>query len=144
LNNQAFESVIHSANTEELADDELKIAVIETIDKANSLLLENIGDESRYLLFEWDINHSELTVVVTDDTKRTDSKHIVKCTMSTLAKNMDVLEAASKDNWESKTQEFAETVRDWIHNYLTTCGAFMQFSLIAIFHCDSRDKTRLL
>ena len=138
------DTIVHSASIEEASEAGLKVAVIDSIDKATSLLSDNIGDDSRYLLFEWDVNNSALTVVVTDDDKKHDSKHIVKCTMSSHAKNMKTLETASKDDWELKAQEVADYVRESIHNYLTTCRAFMQFSLIAIFHSDSRNKTRLL
>jgi hypothetical protein len=141
---QGVEQVVHSASIEEASEAGLKVAVIDSIDKANSLLSDNIGDDSRYLLCEWDVNNSTLTVVVTDDDKKNDSRQVVKCTMSSHAKNMKALEISSKDEWEVKTQEVADFVRESIHNYLTTCREFMLFSLIAIFHCESRDKTRLL
>jgi hypothetical protein len=141
---QDVEQITHTANVEELLEQELNVAVIDCIDKAVSLLPDNIGDNSRYLLFEWDVNRSELTVVVTDDAKEKDSKHIVKCTLVSLAKKMKALEAVSQEDWEAKTQEMTDLTREWIHNYLTTCAAFMRFSLIAVFHNDSRNKTRLL
>ena len=105
---------------------------------------DNINDDSRYLMFEWDIAESTLTVVVTDDDKKIDSKYVVKCILTSHAEEMSKAKALSQSDWENKTQEFSEDVRDRIHNYLTTCGAFMQFSLIAVFHNESRKKTRLL
>jgi len=138
------EIIEHLANIEELSKAKLKLGVIDCIDKATSLLSKNIGDDSRYLMFEWNVADSVLVVVVTDDAKENDSEHVVKCSMTSHADEMKKVEAISVSEWENKTQEFSETVRDWIHNYLTTCAAFMQFSLIAVFHNESRKQTRLL
>jgi hypothetical protein len=136
---------------------ELNIAVIHSIDKAVSLLSENIGDESRYLLFEWQQAKSCLTVVVTDDTKSIDSPQKVVLEMTNWTSIADdvVGSAGSAGFAESDrltesahanqlAEVFTQTLREWIHNYLTTSAGFMKYSLIAIFHADSRKKTVLL
>ena len=82
--------------------------------------------------------------MVTDDSKEKDSRHVVKCIMSTLDDKMNELASSSEDTWEAKTEEFSELVKGWIHNYLTTCSGFMKYSLIAIFHNESRENTKLL
>lgn len=105
---------------------------------------DNIGIDSQYFMVEWDVDNATLTVVVTDDAKKNDSKHVVNCHMSTLDKKMNELAISSKASWETQTAEFSETVRDWVHNYLTTCGAFMRYSLIALFHCESRENAKIL
>ena len=138
------EHVVYLAHFKELGEAELKSAFISCIEKAIELLPKNIGDDSRYLLFEWDVVYSALTVVVTDDTKQNDSRYITKCIMSTLDEKMKELATTSENSWESKTEEFSELVRDWIHNYLTTSGGFMRYSLVAVFHNESREKTQLL
>ena len=138
------EHVVHLALFKELGESNLKLAVIDCINKAVELLPKNINDNSRYFLFEWDIVYSTLTVVTTDDSKESDSRHIVKCIMSTLDERMNNLASTSEEKWEVKTEEFSQLVRGWIHNYLTTCNGFMKYSLIAIFHNESRKNTKLL
>lgn len=128
---QKIAYISHFAEFHQPRELELKEAVIDCIDKAASLLADNIEDDSRYFIFEWGTANSTLTVVVTDEAKRNESKHVVTCHLSTA-------------RWESSTEEFAEIVRDWIHNYLTTCATFMQYSLIALFHSDTREKAKLL
>ena len=139
-----IEHVVHLAFFKELGETELKSAIIDCIDKAVELLPQNIGDDSRYFLFEWDLVYSTLTVVVTDDSKENDSRHVVKCIMSTLDEKMSELASTSERTWEAKTKEFSELVKGWIHNYLTTCSGFMKYSLIAIFHNESRENAKLL
>lgn len=105
------------------------LAIKKTVDKAISILGDNIIDNSRYFLCEWQPQTASLTIVVTDDTKKHDAKYKVKCTLTCVDKNTD---------------ELSDDVRHWIHNYLTTHAGFMQFSLIAIFHSSSRNSTVLL
>ena len=139
-----IEHVIHLAYFKELGEDKLKLAVINCIDKAIELLPQNIGDDSRYLLFEWDVVHSTLTIVMTDDSKEKDSRHITKCIMSALDEKMNELASTSEKAWENKREELSESVKYWIHNYLTTSSGFMRYSLVAVFHNESRKNTQLL
>lgn len=107
-------------------------AVKQTIDKAVSILTTNINDASRYFLCEWDNANASLTVVVTDDSKTDDAKGSVKC------------QFVSSNQLDKHSAEFADDIRHWIHNYLTTHKGFMQYSLIAVFHNSSRKNTILL
>ncbi|MBV1909217.1 MAG: hypothetical protein KUG78_07825 [Kangiellaceae bacterium] len=138
------EQVVHFASINEITESALKAAVIDSIDKAVGLLNENIEDDSRYLLFEWDVTNSTLVIVVTDDSKESDSRQLVKCKLLALDQQMTELANASENERESKAEEYSELVQGWIHNYLTTCSAFMRYSLIAVFHNESRQKTKLL
>ena len=125
-NNQ---SAIISAALENNQRELVHLAIKNTVDKAVSLLKDNIKDNSRYFLCEWEPLINCLTIVVTDDSKTVDGYTAVKLTLS----------ASPKDS-----EELTDDVRHWIHNYLTTHAGFMQFSLIAIFHSNSRNKTVLL
>ena len=112
------------------------------IDKATSLLSENITDDSRYFLFEWDKSKQALSIVVTDDSKTKDSIHIVSCQFT------NPLSGANDEIFKSKAEAipeyFSERLRECIHNYMTTCHDFMQYSLIAVYHDSDRNNTRLV
>ncbi len=120
---------IISATVENSQRELIHLAIKNTVDKAVSLLADNIKDNSRYFLCEWEPLINCLTIVVTDDSKTIDGNTAVKLTLSASPKN---------------NEELTDDVRHWIHNYLTTHAGFMQFSLIAIFHSSSRNKTILL
>lgn len=122
---------LHSSTCRIEKAEQLVPIVNQCIEKAACLLAENLTDESRYLMFEWQQDKKELTIVVTDDSKLNDSQHIVKCQFT----QFDCLDS---DN------EFAQNMRESIHNYLTTCSEFMRYSLIAAFHVDSRQNSILL
>jgi len=129
---------IFNEHSENLVD----MAIQVCIEKAVSFLPDYVTDESRYLLFEWNIETSTLTIVVTDDTKKHDAKFVVKCCMSALneAVNRIDSELAKKE----KALEYSDLVKYSIKDYLTTCAAFMQFSLVAVFHNTTRAKIELL
>jgi len=120
----------------------LELAVQESIEKAVSFLPDNVVDESRYFLFEWDIEYSTLTIVVTDDTKKNDANFVVKCRMSAL--NEEINNIKSDQEKEEKKFEYSDFIKYEIKDYLTTCSSFMQFSLVAVFHNKTRDKIELL
>lgn len=108
-----------------VAQDEggIRMALGECIEKSISLLQTNINNESLYLLFEWCASSSVLTIVVTDSSKKNDSQHVVKCTFTTLE---------------------SEDIQYWIRDYFTTCASFMNYSLVAAFHCNKRSESTLL
>jgi len=117
-------------------------AVQVCIEKAVSFLPDNVADESRYFLFEWDIEQSTLTIVVTDDTKKSDAKFVVKCSMSALKEEINSIEPGLAI--KEKKLEYSDFIKYEIKDYLTTCSSFMQFSLVAVFHNKTRDKVELL
>ena len=69
---------LHSSTCRIEKAEQLVPIVNQCIEKAAYLLAENLTDESRYLMFEWQQDKKELTIVVTDDSKLNDSQHIVK------------------------------------------------------------------
>ena len=109
------------------SDRDVQLAINTSIDKACDLLEQNIQDDSRYLLFEWNAKASTLTIVVTDDGKERDSREVVQCHFAAndIALNPD-------------------DIQFWIRDYLTTCTQFLHYSLIAAFHRDSRADCTLL
>jgi hypothetical protein len=108
----------------------IRRAICETVEKAVELIALNVNDHSRYLIFEWDIEQSLLTVVVSDDNKVLDAPRIVQCYCPSLE--------------QSEPEDCAATVKYWIRDYLTTCDGFMHYSLIAVFHSSTRGNTELL
>ncbi|WP_428818351.1 hypothetical protein [Microbulbifer sp. MCCC 1A16149] len=118
---------VHHGSCEGSSEHEVQKAVEACIDKACDLLEQNIQDDSRYLLFEWNPKTSTLAIVVTDDGKERDSRDVVQChfVANDIALNPD-------------------DIQFWIRDYLTTCTQFLHYSLIAAFHCDSRADCTLL
>lgn len=106
-------------------------------DKAIALLKQNIQDDSLYLLFEWYPQEAKLNIVVTDASKTQDAPISVTCTFSSLA-----LELARES--EEQYLNYIESVKFWLHDYLSTCTGFFSYSLVAIFHSSSRTSTELL
>lgn len=136
------EKVEFSTTLNDSSDSAIEAAIETSIEKAVSILSDNILDNSRYFLFEWDIKNSALNIVVTDDTKKQDSKLSVRCHMSALQDKITTLETPALK--KESTQANSDLVKYFVKDYLTTCGAFMQFSLVAVFHNSSREKTELL
>ena len=121
--------VIYVAEPNITAIADIAPTTISCIEKALSLLSENVIDESRYFLFEWNAEQSLLAIIVTDDTKKLDSKYVVKCQIQALDLDKETL---------------LEEVKYEIKDYLTTCSAFFKFSLVAVFQGKSRDSVELL
>ena len=121
------ERVIHSASLEATSDEKMQQGIDACIEKACGLLENNIQDDSRYMLFGWDVDTSTLTIVVTDDEKERDSRNVVQCHFIVTAKQLD-----------------PEDIQFWIKDYLTTCAPFLRYSLIAAFHRESRVSCVLL
>ncbi len=135
--NQTNERTIHVAVLADGGEQQVRRAIENCADKAINLLENTIQDDSLYLLFEWDANTSSLKVVVTDASKLHDSPESVYCIFS----GVDTMLSQ-----EDETQRFiyADTVKFWLHDYLTTCTAFFRYSLVAIFHSTTRQNTELL
>lgn len=129
----------YSAACTEQTDTAVRQAIGETIEKAVAQLADNINDDSLYLLFEWHKPTATLTVVVTDESKSRDAAIVVCCEflgIDQLLKNSTTDSAALDD--------YAEIIQYGVKDYLTTCGGFFHYSLIAIFHSDIRANTQLL
>lgn len=132
---EKLNTLIHS--TSELDIDESKICkTIEACaDKAIGLLKNNIQDDSLYLLFEWNEELAQLKIVLTDAAKKNDSQESVYCTFPNLA-----LDLVNEEQRAANT----DSIKFWLHDYLTTCTAFFSYSLVAIFHSSTRNNTELL
>jgi len=115
--------IIHFAKLDPLSGERTEFAIQMSIDKAVSLLSDNINDNSRYFLVEWDEVNSNLRILVTDDSKQTDSKYVVTCQIP---------------------PHTSDDIKYWVKDYLTTCSEFFKFSLVAVFQCGTRDKLELL
>ena len=133
--------VIRRGECCETSEEAMSQAVDDTIEKAVKLLTENIKDDSRYFLFEWDVAELELSIVITDDEKKNDSEQVVRCAFVQMLAELKVL---TVDEVEPTIQEFNESVKFWIKDYLSSCGPFMRYSLIAIFQDENRDTAELL
>ena len=119
--------VVHHCRSDGNSNREIQEAINACIDKACALLGRSIQDDSRYMLFGWDADASTLTIVVTDDEKQRDSRNVVQCQFTATDESLD-----------------PEDIQYWIKDYLTTCAPFLQYSLIAAFHQESRASCTLL
>lgn len=136
------EFVIHFAEFDGDSDEQVEAAINACIDRASALLDKNVHDNSMFLLFEWDPVYSILTIVVTDSSKERDSTDVVKCSFPAIDTKMQHFKPS--DEWERKTNDYAEDIQFWIKDYLATCTSFLGYSLVAAFHKESRDKCVLL
>ena len=139
--NTANNTVIHNAIVAETDDTSLRLAIEACAEKAIKLLKENIRDDSLYLLFEWNLEISTLTIVVTDADKKSDAAQTVTCIFSGLHTGLKQLNSTDHE-WQ--VADHIESIKFWLHDYLTTCTAFFQYSLVAIFHSSTRNDTELL
>ncbi|WP_043316675.1 hypothetical protein [Microbulbifer sp. HZ11] len=121
------EYTIYQTKAEGSDGQDIRHVIEASIDKACEHLEDNLQDDSRYLLFGWNVDTSTLTIVVTDDEKVRDAREVVRCKFVAIDVQLDV-----------------EDIQYWIKDYLTTCVPFLQYSLIAAFHLESRENCTLL
>jgi len=136
--------VVHYTNFSEAGDREVQLAIENCIDKAVLHLADNINDDSRYLLFEWDVVYSLLTIVVTDDRKENDAIHVVKCSFTGIDSKFNAKDDIPDNDWENRVNEYAQDIKFWIKDYLSLCNGFLDYSLVAAFHCKNRASIELL
>ncbi len=142
LTGDTTEYIVHYSEFEGDSDEQIESAVHACIDKMSTLLDKNVHDDSMFLLFEWDVVYSILTIVVTDSAKQKDSSDVVKCSFTAIDSKMRGAEPG--DEQELKVNDLAENIQFWIKDYLPTCTTFLRYSLVAAFHRESRDKCSLL
>ncbi|MFT5420964.1 MAG: hypothetical protein ACI9D5_001717 [Candidatus Endobugula sp.] len=118
---------LHQANSSDTTN--IQHGIGACIEKAITLLPNNINDDSLYFLVEWCSNSSTLSVVVTDDSKQKESPEVTSCSFSMI--NASAVESIGN-------------VKYWVKDYLTTSAGFIQFSLVAVFGLGNRDKVELL
>jgi hypothetical protein len=126
---------IHSISELGIEESTLRKTIEACTDKSIDLLKTNIQDDSLYLLFEWNEESTTLNIAVTDATKQNDAPALVSCTFPHLA-----LALVNEEQKAANT----ESIKFWLHDYLTTCAAFFSYSLVAIFHSSTRNNTELL
>lgn len=119
-----------------IEDEQISLAVCECIDKAVSFLSKSIQDDSMYLLFDWQAENASLSILVTDETKQSDSKYVVVCQFSGV-------QQCTLNNNESQL-DYIEKIHYSIKDYLTTCPGFLAFSLVAVFRDDVSESSRIL
>jgi len=123
------------------ANKSLKDALETCAAKAISLLDQNIQDDSLYLLFEWNANTAELTIVVTDAEKKQDSPFSVGTHFTALQQEIQSLSIPEQ---AEKMETTNELVKFLLSDYLASCSAFFRYSLVAIFHSNTRSNSNLL
>jgi hypothetical protein len=129
--------IIHTTLITESGEEKVLRAMESCVDKSIGLLKNLIQSDSLYLLFEWDSNTAVLNIVVTDGSKTDDSPESVCCVFSGVQKELRLLD-------ETQKHTYADNVKFWLHDYLTVCTAFFNYSLVAIFHSSTREHTELL
>jgi hypothetical protein len=132
---ETLNTIIHSTSELEINESKICKTIEACADKAIGLLKANIQDDSLYVLFEWNEVLTTLSIVVTDATKQNDAKQSVCCTFSNLA--LDLV-------YQEQKAAYTDSIKFWLHDYLTTCTAFFSYSLVAIFHSSTRTNTELL
>ena len=128
--NETGELVLVSADTDTTSEAELQLAVDAAVEYAVQLMPQNVRDESRYFICEWNTQVLRLNIVVTDESKMVESPLVLELSLPGMA-NMD-------------TGAVSELVKFWITDYLSTCSAFLRFSVIALFHTGDRTRGTLL
>lgn len=130
--------LLHIPNTDDMA---MKNAVEASAEKIISLLHNIILDDSLYLIFEWNKENAVLTASVTDADKKNDGAQHIRCEFSGLRTKFSNLEPSLQAR---EQKSVTENVKFLLQDYLASCTAFFQFSLVAIFHSSSRTNTELL
>jgi hypothetical protein len=120
---------LHTAAFSDPSEASMASVIDNTMEKAIALLHDNAKNESRYLLLEWSTSEKVLSVVVTDDAKAQDSDHVIKLSFT--------------GNFDD-ADEFIADLKFYSKDFLTTCDDFMNYSLIAAFCIDGRDRAQLL
>ncbi|MFV8781164.1 hypothetical protein ACNKU7_01965 [Microbulbifer sp. SA54] len=138
------EHEIHFSDRESEDDRSVNSDVIDCLDYSISFLHKNIKHNSRFFLIEWDVVYSVLTIVVTDDAKEIDSPIAVKCQFTHIDRRFQPECFASISEWESSVKDYAENVKFWCKEHLSTSSAFSKFSLIALFTREGRAESSLL
>ncbi|AWF82087.1 hypothetical protein BTJ40_15310 [Microbulbifer sp. A4B17] len=111
----------------------------EALQLAISKLDENVNDNSLYFLIGWEPLSAAVTISITDDNRSNDSKVVVRCHFVGLASQYD-----SDVERHDALAKLSDDLRFWCKEYLSTDQGFSQFSLVALFAVDSKDKTVIL
>ncbi|PSL11717.1 hypothetical protein CLV44_12335 [Marinobacterium halophilum] len=132
----ATECRFHYAESAATNDTLVKDAFEECLAMAISYLNANVKNESLYFIVAWDPTTSVVNVVVTDDQKQNDAHDVVTCRFAALNE--------AKADQSSSLQQYSDTVKFWIKDYLSTNGPFMHYSLVALYTDGTRADTCIL
>lgn len=122
---------LHQVVCTESSEHGVEQAVLNCMEKATQLLSESIENNAMYCLFIWQEKPSlSLTILVTDESKALDGKHIVEIQFTEITGDLG--------------DGLAEKVKFWIRDNLTTNRQFLLFSLVAGFARNGRDRIELL
>jgi len=124
------ELVLVAAEASVTDEQDLQLAVDEAIEYGVQLMATNVRDKSRYFICEWNTLELRLNIVVTDESKTEESPIALELSLPGMA-DMD-------------RQKSTELIQFWITDYLSTCSAFLRFSVIALFHTGDRTRGTLL
>ncbi|RYG14522.1 MAG: hypothetical protein EOO07_16760 [Chitinophagaceae bacterium] len=129
--------ISHITRSAETSENGVRHCVEAAVDKAISLFKTNIQDDSLYLLFDWNLFEAKLNIIITNASKNNDSAESVCCVFPSLAIEL------SRESDEQR-ENYTESLKFWLHDYLAICPAFLNYSLVAIFNSGSRQNTELL
>jgi hypothetical protein len=133
----AAEHRFHHAESAAVEDSAVANDIDAALAKAVSFLNANVKNESRYFLVEWDPSSSTLRLAVTDDRKQQDAADVVSCRFMALNQQLQAQGAEA-------VEQCSEKVQFWLKDYLSSCAAFMDYSLVAVFTDGARDRVRML
>lgn len=120
----------HHAESAAADDDSLKQVLEEVLARAVELLDSNVDDQAQCLLLEWNPAQASLRVSVSDASRQRDAQEVVICRLPALAAQEPAV--------------CSEKLRFWAKDYLSTCLAFMRFSLLALYTDCDRARASLL
>lgn len=133
----AAERRFHHTESTAVEDSAVANDIDAALEKAVSFLNANVKNESRYFLVEWDRSSSILRLAVTDDRKLQDATDVVCCRFAALNQQLQAQGAEA-------VEQCSEKVQFWLKDYLSSCAAFMDYSLVAVFTDSTRDRVRML
>ncbi|WP_299585095.1 hypothetical protein [uncultured Microbulbifer sp.] len=138
------EHEIHYAESTALTNDAIYQDLAASLNLAISLLDKNVNDSSRYFLIHWESQEATLTLSVTDDCKKKDSRAVTCCHFAELEKRMLDTQYSSEEEKQHFLAEFSENLRFWCKEFLSTDQGFSHFSLVALFTDTTRDSAVIL
>ncbi|MFA0809913.1 hypothetical protein [Microbulbifer epialgicus] len=138
------ECQLHCARSSAISESDVYRDLAETLGMAVSKLNESINDSSLYLLIRWEAVSATLMISVTDDSRMHDSDIVVQCHFQALEQKLQEVQDHSAKEKQEAQEIFAENLRFWCKEYLSTDQGFSQFSLVALFADKSRESAVIL
>lgn len=105
-----------------------------SVEKAINALDSIVTDDSRYLVFQWTASVGKLEIGLANYDNKHEFSLVQEDSYSELAFAFG----------SANAQEIEELLRFWLTDYLSSCGGFFRYALIALFHTGDASKSRLL